>query len=150
MTKTIKLPAISQGEWQGHTADIDITLKQNAKGQTCFSASGSIWSKRKHDYETCGQCLEEIAICYPHNEQVQEIVALWRLYHLNDMKAGVPAQENAIKAWLAQGNKYTYDGACEYLKSQNLYEVEGYKYGHAWVYSPIPKHDLKRIEALLN
>lgn len=80
--------------------------------------------------------------------KVQKFLAIWKEWHLNDMKAGVPPQEEAIKEWKALGNKYDYEKACEYLKSVNLYEVDGYKYGHAWNRVEVPNVVIEWLEAL--
>ena len=52
----------------------------------------------------------------------QKLYNWWKLYHLNDLHAGTPEQEQALASVGLLGvNKYTQ--ACEYLKSVWLYEV---------------------------
>jgi len=55
------------------------------------------------------------------------------------MKAGTKAQTEAIEKWKSQGNRYDYNSAVEHLKEIGLYDDNGYKYGHGWLYQPIPK-----------
>ena len=98
-------------------AQIEWSLEDKAAGPE-FSASGSFQG-------SVGQCLEEIAAAYPDDHQLQRIVAVWRLYHLNGMKTGLPAQEAAISAWIAAGNRY----------------------GTRWIYSPIPAEVLDEIKS---
>ena len=56
--------------------------------------------------------------------------------------------------YFGMGASLDYYSLPNHLKSLGLYEVmhEGkpYKYGHAWLYRPIPEADLKRIWTLLN
>lgn len=119
-----------------------------------FTASGMIGAR------CVGQCLDEIAK-HCKNSTFMAIYRLWQKYHLNGMHAGTPEQEKALERWKNAGNKYNYDGACEYLKSCGLYEVnytgkttgrmynnEPYKYGHAWIVNDIPADDLQKINNL--
>lgn len=122
---------------------IEWELRQEEHGPE-FSAMG------EHD-GSAGQCLESIAAAYPQDEKVQRIVKVWRVYHLNDMKAGTPAQmaelercEEVAKRkhpeavypdgtvnWHQMGKAYGfkgehfayYDLACIWLKRAKLYEV---------------------------
>lgn len=131
---------------------VEVTLKEK-DGKHCFSASATVYNQTKTDILACGQCLDSIAK-RTKNEQFMELYRLWKLYHLNDMHAGTIEQEKAIDDWESKGNHYDYTGACDYLKSVGLYEVEyngkPYKYGHAWLYWDIPEYDLKVIQALFN
>ena len=96
-----------------------------------------------------GQCLdeaqEELNI---KNPVMTEIVRLWKLYHLSDMKAGTPAQEKAVKEY-TKNNPYDYTKICKYLETKGLLVHEGYRYGSAWVKHPIPAEDLEAIKKLL-
>lgn len=65
----------------------------------------------------------------------------------------MPEQEQVlVSVDLLGANKYIQ--ACEYLKSVGLYEVvhegETYKYGHGWIYSPIPEQTLQEIKQFIN
>lgn len=122
-----------------------------------------------------GQCLDEIAQ-YVHTPLFKEIYGYWKKYHLNGMHAGTPEQEKALRDAEAAGvdfsdesyKKYSwkspredrgaaysrYEKQCNYLKSVGLYEVdyEGspYKYGHSWLYQPIPEDVLLRIVEIMD
>lgn len=130
--------------------EVEIELEETDKGYR-FSASGAVYNQTKTDWITGGQCLDSIAK-HLRTLEFMEIYRLWKLYHLNDMHAGTREQQAAVDAWKAEGNRYDYTAACEYLKSIGLYEVEHegkpYKYGHAWLYWEIPAEDLEKIKAL--
>jgi len=79
----------------------------------------------------------------------------WDKYHLNDMKAGSPRQEIAIKAWELGGAKYDYTAACAMLKelglledSEYLHEGKPYKYGSAWLKTEIPTEVISFLASL--
>ena len=96
-----------------------------------------------------GQCLDraqkELNI---NNPVMTEIVRLWKLYHLNDMKAGDKEQEKAVKEY-TKNNPYNYDDVCKYLETKGLLVHNGYRYGTAWLKEDIPTEDLQAIEKLL-
>jgi hypothetical protein len=151
MKKIINLGKIDYNNTgkKANAVDIEIELKEDKNGLPVFTACGNIWNNIKTDIYSGGQNLDEIKELFPKSEIVKTIHELWTKYHLNDTHAGKPIQENAIKEWQAKGNKYDYTNACEYLKSINLFEVDGYKYGHGWIYFPIPESDLQKIKSLL-
>lgn len=132
-----------------------------------FAASGTIWNSRYTDCLSAGQMLNELAEYFPENMKLREIVEVWRRYHLNNMHAGLPVQEEAIKRWKADGHAYTYEGACEHLKSLGLYEVPvppdavchggfpkneagepmTYRYGERWICRKIPDEIIEKIKS---
>lgn len=68
-------------------------------------------------------------------DKVARLVEIWKTYHLNDLHAGTKKQEEFIKKMLPN---YEYSNACVILKEAGIYEDRGYKYGHGWLYAPIP------------
>lgn len=133
--------------------EVELELDENNN----FSASAMLWNQRHTDCLLGGQCLDDPSILFVlgKNPTYKEILRLWRLYHLNDMHAGTPAQEEALRAHREQeGYRGDYDRDCEFLKSVDLYEVEyqgqPYKYGHAWLKWEIPEEDLEAIKKLLS
>lgn len=133
--------------------DVVVRLEESEKGEK-LSICGDIWNRIHTDVYCGGQCLDTIKKFLSDNELFMELYRFWKLYHLNDMHAGTPEQEAAIEEWKKQGNKFDYKKACEYLQAIGLYEVDlngkPYKYGHAWLYQPIPESDLARIKELLS
>lgn len=141
---------------RNHPVELEIRLK-NYPERPVFTVCCNVWQTNRNDIVMGGQCLNSVWEYYSEQltnaELYKEIMDLWEKYHLNDMNAGTPEQEAAIKVWEAEGNKYDYTAVCEYLKSIGLYEItiekDGYilpyKYGSAWLYRPIPEQDLQRI-----
>lgn len=130
---------------------LDIDLNEVKKDYFVLSISGGVWNRRHNDYDTCGQILETIERDFCINAEIKEVVRLWRRWHLNDMKAGAREQSQVIEKWLKKENiRYDYTLACEYLKSIGLYEVKGYKYGHAWLVELIDEKDLASINQILS
>jgi hypothetical protein len=160
--KKIKLGKVAYGsKAKNKPAEITVELKRKPlatnwdtldreKDVVVFSMSGGIWNASHNDMISGGQNLETIAKLMPQNKDLQELIGYWRKYHLNDMKAGTKRQTEAVKKWQAEGNKYEYPAAVEHLKSIELDEDKGYKYGHGWLYEPIPDDVVKRIIELAN
>jgi hypothetical protein len=127
------------------TLEVELKVKEDKK---VFTVCGNIWNPRETDIYSGGQNLDDIAE-YIHIPLFKKIYRLWKLYHLNDMNSGTLAQDEALKNCQYKNNRYDYSEACEYLKSVNLYDDNGYKYGHSWLYRAIPEEDLKDIESIL-
>ena len=140
--------------------ELEVTLGVDTFDRPTFSASGKILNNWSSGCVCCGQGLDVINEYRDRfNFDVRDryifdtIYDMWKKYHLNDLTAGTPEQEAAIKEWKEAGNKYDYTNACRYLESIGLYEVEYhgleyngmYKYGHAWLYTPIDKDDWQKI-----
>ena len=130
---------------KSNAVDIEMELKDGR-----FSASGNIWNSRHTDIVSGGQNIDEIAEHFKGNKDVQEIHSLWKQYHLNDMHAGTQKQEEALMKKFGNRNASDYDKHVEYLKSQGLYEDNGYRYGSGWLKWDIPKQDEQRIQSLIN
>jgi hypothetical protein len=150
---------ISFGKVDGYNIgrkNCEVMLTMNLTEDNCFSVSGELWNNLHTDIIRGGQCINALYNDFPELQQNKlycEIMELWQKYHLNDMKAGTPEQERAIKEWKAQGNVYNYEKVCDYLKSIDLYEVplDGklYKYGSGWLKEEIPENDLLRIKEIM-
>lgn len=113
-----------------------------------ISVCGNVWNSKHTDIEMGGQCLDSLIELLPNNKRLRRITEIWKQYHLNGLKSDTKTQTEAIEAWKAQGNKYDYTAACEYLKSIGLYTDRGYKYGHGWLYMPVPAEIIEELKAL--
>jgi len=124
---------------KGRRLRVEVELTNENNFRACCAGPAIYW----------GQCLDsaqkELNI---KNPVMIEIVRLWKLYHLNDMKAGDKEQEKAVKEY-TKNNSYDYEKVCEYLESKNLLVHNGYKYGSAWLKEEIPQEDLEKIKELL-
>ena len=147
ISKTFVFPKIAfNGTRKINTPEVEIVLEcNNCKYE--FYVCGSIWNSKHTDIITCGQCLDIMYKYLKHDKLFKEIYRLWKLYNRNGMHAGTIKQEEALRS---SGKVfYDYDDQCEYLKSVNLYEDDGYIYGTKWLYRAIPEDDLNIIKNLL-
>lgn len=141
---------------------VEMNLKYKDDGKIVFTASANVWNNLHTDIIAGGQCIDTIYKHIPSiwgNPLYIKIMELWKKHHLNDMHAGTPEQEHALKQAVQDGKltRYganNYDETCNYLKSIGLYEVtlpdgKMYKYGHGWLYEEIPVEDLKEIEKIM-
>ena len=134
-------------------AHIEIELKEN----NCFSCCGDLI--QKNDWVFGGQCLTDLTPLLLGNHLFEVLFDLWKKYHLNDMHAGTPKQEEALRKFRnANGDVYQdYQKECEYLESIGLLvdkeytklSPDGYKYGTSWLKEEIPDEDLKLIKQLI-
>jgi hypothetical protein len=132
-----------------------VTIEWSLEGGR-FSASGSIWNPRKTDIYSGGQNLEEIAKLFPSHKLAQRIIDVWRAWHLNDMKAGSPAQEawlktNPVKAVYPESH-YEKAGAALAAAGLNpdpscIHNGAPYRYGSAWLKVELPTDVIAEIES---
>ena len=123
-----------------------------------FSASGTIWNHLKTDCYSGGQNLDTIKKFLPNNKLFNKIYDIWKKYHLNDMTAGSPKQEEYLKSIISEDSlDYSYDLKCEKLKEVNLlhdksylYDGKPYEYGTAWLTTEIPTEVKQEINNLIN
>ena len=126
---------------------IEVELREKEKGLS-LAISGNIWNPRGTDCYSCGQNIDEIAELFPYNKKVQRIKEIWEQYHLNDLTPGTPKQEAFVKQWRKENNVvgWAYDEICTALKNVDLYEDNGYKYGHGWLLREIPAGIIEEIK----
>ena len=145
--------AYGEGTRKINPVEVDVTL-YTRDNKVVFTASGTIYNSRKTDVYCGGQCLDEIAK-YLHNAKFRTIYKLWQKYHLNDMHAGTPEQEQLLDDYFkAEHKEYNYDEAKKVLSDNNMLTVKlangsDYTYGRGWLYEPIPEEDLQSIVDLL-
>lgn len=93
---------------------------------------------------SCGQCYDDA------DDNDLPIHKIWKDYHLNDLKAGLPVQEEFLKNNSLM--KSNYLEAKKELQSANLYEVDGYRYGSGWLQMILPQeiivmaHNMKTVQ----
>ena len=78
---------------------------------------------------------------------------VFKKYHLNDLHAGTPEQENYLHSIGITNFGNNYKKCCEELKKVNLYECEwkGKKsyFGGSWFHWDIPAEDMEKIYKIL-
>jgi hypothetical protein len=110
-----------------------------------FSMSAEIWNPQQTGLYLSGQCVDTVAAYFPDDTKAQQMLAVWREWHLNDMKAGSPRQT----AWLAAHPrvlKYDFTQQCRALKDAGLNpdrqcvheNGKPYSYGSAWLRRELP------------
>ena len=132
---------------------VDIKLTDDG----CFTASGMIWNRIQTDCIAGGQCLDTIKECLPNNKTFNQIYNIWKLYHLNDMTAGSPKQNDVIDKYFNNNPfPHDYDLICMALKSIDLLEDKSfihkdkpYRYGSAWLKTEIPPNIIKQVYGLM-
>ena len=117
----------------------------------CFSASGNIWNRLGTDLIQCGQCINTINQYLKDNKLFNCIYEIWKEYHLNDLTAGSPKQEEYLKNTKTEG----YDDNCKKLDQADLltdnsylHNGKPYRYGSAWLKTKIPSEVQKQIRTL--
>jgi hypothetical protein len=73
----------------------------------------------------------------------------WDRWHLNDMKAGTPAQEAELRKHEFPGYPVShYDWSREVLTKAGLQPDNGYSYGSKWLREEVPKFVVDFLESL--
>lgn len=98
-------------------------------------------------------------------ESVARLLAVWERWHLSDMRAGTPKQEEYLRtrgeaeadplyreaphAFAAKmGFASYYDMACKWLEEAGLQPDDGYRYGSRWLREEVPADVLEWLAAL--
>ncbi len=120
-------------EKAGRFCDLKISL-ENGRLSICGS-EGRIVNAAKRE-ESCGQIRDTLLEWFPECEPYLK-------WHLNDMKAGTPAQEAELARheWDRHGSYY--DWACARLSDAGVLVDNGYKYGSAWLKVELPPEVVK-------
>jgi hypothetical protein len=125
-------------------------LKETDKG-TEFTAQGEVWNHLHTDIYCGGQCVDTLVDKYGRGSaKAKRLKAIWERYHLNGMRAGSAIQEQYLRDHPLDPESYNpkshYEVASKYLKDAGLNpDPNGYLYGHAWVYEPIPQEIIEEI-----
>ena len=119
-----------------NTVDIEMELKEKDDGKIVFTASGNIWNSHHTDIVMGGQCIDEIAKLFPHNEKVQRIKKIWERWHLNDLHAGCKHQRN-FESEPYENHRGAHCDICNYT------------YGTGWQYEAIPDNVIAEIKELM-
>lgn len=80
--------------------------------------------------------------------EILKLLDIWDRWHLNTMRAGTPRQQAILRPWLKRNQNKDYTEQCDYLFSHGLLIDDGYKYGTAWLYEPLPDDVITFISGL--
>lgn len=122
------------------------TLEEMPEDSPTVSLCGNIWNAVHSDCVSCGQNLDEI-VDNIRTKKMKRIHEIWKRYHLNDMKTGTKKQTEALDELKKTGWKYDYTEACICLTSIGLLEDRGYRYGHGWLYMPVPDEVIEELKS---
>jgi hypothetical protein len=142
-TKTLqlgKVDAFGSGR-RINAVEIEIRIENDGRR---LAITGGIWNGRHTDYASCGQNLDQIGRLFPGSAKVQRIVKVWERWHLNDLRAGDPAQEN----WLREnGRGRDYTETVDRLAEAGLLVHDGYRYGSAWLSEELPAEIVAEVQS---
>ena len=128
------------------------------KYTVCFNEDTQSFSASATYYAGGGQCLDTLMKIYEEQNvivpyKIALLTGLWEKYHLNDLHAGTPEQEEYLHSIGITGFANNYEKCCEALKEAGLYECEwkGKKsyFGGSWFHWDIPAEEIKRIYEIL-
>lgn len=126
------------------TAEIEIKYTDGVLSITGTVFRGHKLNKSESNLISCGQCLYDCRRIVP-----DQLLRVWERWHLNDMRAGTRAQElllESVKDTFDHNDWYT--AACDYLKSIDMYNHNGYEYGTKWLTEPVPSDVLEYLRSL--
>lgn len=165
MKHNLYLQLLADGRWartgmyvskSARTLRFDITIEERRgrdyedlieKPFTHFSLCASPNITRGAD-----QCFDRIVAAYrdrvPKDKlaDFDRLYRIWKEYHLNSLTAGTKRQEKLVEEIRKTNPQITYEELCEFLKTANLYEDNGHKYGHDWLFRTIPSDDIEFLK----
>ena len=120
---------------------IEITYSEDGRLSLCGK-----WHSQGQNYDELSDERLVPAEGYEHAD-LFKIQSIWKRWHLNDMRAGTPKQEEFVRGWLLT-NKYDYTRVCEALEAVGLLVDDGYKYGTSWLKEEVPTDILRYLFTL--
>ncbi len=127
-------------------------LRNDEHGRRELSIVGEI---DNHTYGQCDDSIRELVEQHGsgHRDkgEILKLLDIWDRWHLNTMRAGTSRQQEIIRPWLKQTRESGYKDyteQCDYLFSHGLLIDDGYKYGTAWLYEPLPDDVITFISGL--
>lgn len=138
-----------------------------------ISISAGVYNHIKTDIIQGGQCVDAIERHYKYSQSIARICALWRRWHLNDMRAGCVHVMDDLRAREKSGGTFKtedgqdvrhtyYKGAHAAGEKWSAPEDErdggllckpcpvcGAKYGANWYHEPLPAEVLAEVVALI-
>lgn len=123
------------------------TTHEPAERVTRLSVMGGVRDGYRSDYSACGQIVDDVAAVQDFApgwtaQDVASLVAIWRRWHLNDMRAGCVHVPEPVREDSPYGRRpdLTNTPACP---------ETGYRYGHAWLVEEPPADVLAEFRRLM-
>jgi hypothetical protein len=124
-------------------------LRNDEHGRRELSIVGEI---NTHTFGQCDASIRELVEQHGsgHRDkgEILKLLDIWDRWHLNTMRAGTPRQQEILRPWLKRNPNKDYTEQCDYLFSHGLLVDDGYKYGTAWLYDPLPDDVITFISGL--
>jgi len=129
-----------------NTRNIEVLVELNENNLTI---KGSIFLISDLDKPyNWGQCEDSIKELIPRDRKFAEIYAIWKEYHLNDMRPGTPKQTEALRSFKAsECFRSDYAQKCDYLESLGLLNDDSHIYGSRWLRIEIPESVIEIIKS---
>lgn len=115
------------------TTAMQVTLTYSADGRLSFIGSGRHGSGQVFDHLTKDTPAPGFT-----RKDCFRLKQAWERWHLNDMRAGTPKQEELVRKWRLTADDKSYSEACKMLESNGLLIDGGYRYGTAWLKEEVP------------
>lgn len=125
------------------TCEVEIRLHKG-RLSICGTVYEGKWLRSdERNLISCGQCIDLAREFIP-----ARLYEIWDRWHLNDMRAGTPAQMKLIRELLADCPNADYDKQCDFLADNHLLVDNGYKYGSAWLKEDLPQEVVDYVSSL--
>lgn len=125
--------------------DVFVTISYRGKR---LSLTGVEGPDSRGNCSSCGQIQDTLGrLTDPRftKETLDQLKQVWDRWHLNDMRAGTPAQEDYLRENYKE--RYDYTKASELLREAGLNPDNGHKYGSAWLFEEVPDDVIKFLES---
>jgi len=112
-----------------------------------LSICGNVYDR---GFRSGGQNKDTVMELWGHIPEVRELCEIWNRWHLNHMRAGTREQSKVLES-RPDTNPTTdwYYDSCLYLARKGLLFDRGYQFGYEWLFEPIPKKVIARINYLV-
>lgn len=121
-----------------------VTIRYDTgKGRLSLVGNGRHGSGQVYEYLTTDKSAPGFTRFHCHKLQY-----IWERWHLNDMKAGTPRQEEAVRNWKRNNLNKGYNEACEMLSELGILVDDGYRYGTSWLKEEVPVDVLEWLFSL--
>lgn len=155
MDKTIRLGTIDTGRKQ--PSDVYCHIKHEGGRLSITGVVGPTMGGDAHG--NCGQIVDSLADVSPAcgkwtKTAIKRFAATWRRWHLNDMRAGSPVQEEWLRSNPIDRKDYAHPkshyevASCRLAEADLNPDPDGYKYGHAWKSEEVPASVLSYLSRL--